>query len=145
MSGNGKYELPDHCIRWLGRLNCDGYGVLTMAGKVGAHRAIYEMFVGPIPDGLHVLHSCDNPACINPRHLRVGTHQENIGDKVARGRSRPGTLSPNSKLKAWMVERIRGGLECKPACQEFGITRSTYYRARARSTYANELVGSYRG
>jgi hypothetical protein len=54
--------------------------------RVAAHRLAYEDVIGPIPAGLHILHSCDHPPCCNPAHLRAGTHQENMDDREARGR-----------------------------------------------------------
>jgi len=64
-----------------------GYGAFGFDGKVQkAHRVAYMLTHGPIPDGGHILHSCDNPSCVNPDHLRVGTHTENMRDKLARGR-----------------------------------------------------------
>lgn len=81
---------PSGCWRFLGCCNEHGYGVVGADGKRGqkvlTHRAVFEFFVGPIPQGLHVLHSCDNPPCCNPSHLRAGTHADNMRDKAERGR-----------------------------------------------------------
>lgn len=77
---------PDDCWEWTAsRLN-RGYG--SFAPGMVAHRVAYEITYGPIPPGLYVMHTCDNPPCSNPRHLRVGTPQENVDDMVAKGRSR---------------------------------------------------------
>lgn len=81
------------CWVWQGANDRDGYGRIG-GSAYGvpwfkfAHRASYEEFVGPIPEGLHVLHHCDNPPCINPDLLYTGTPLDNGRDKAARGRSR---------------------------------------------------------
>lgn len=81
------------CWNWKGPVDSQGYGchgsVKTPNGKRTygkAHRISYESFVGEIPEGLHVLHACDNPSCVNPSHLRTGTNQDNIADVVKRKR-----------------------------------------------------------
>lgn len=75
------------CWIWVGYSKNGRYGTIYIAGKsVCAHRASYELFIGPIPDGLEVLHSCDNTKCVNPEHLKAGTHIENMRDCVNKGR-----------------------------------------------------------
>ncbi len=70
------------------------HGAIGYRNKtIGAHRLSYMLFVGPIDDGLHVLHSCDNPSCFNPYHLRLGTHKENMWDKIKDGVRVPSMLS----------------------------------------------------
>jgi hypothetical protein len=82
-------EPNSGCWLWLGALFNDGYGAMTANGKCRrAHRISYQEFVGPIPDGLHLLHSCDVPTCINPDHLRPGTPKDNKGDQISRNRHR---------------------------------------------------------
>lgn len=74
------------CHEWSGARHRDGYGLIKYQGKVQlVHRVTYEELTGPIGD-LHVLHSCDNPCCYNPDHLSLGTHLDNMRDRVAKGR-----------------------------------------------------------
>ncbi len=75
------------CWGWKGHSRWDGYGRFRHLRKaIFAHRYSYEMHYGPIPAGMSVMHSCDNPICTNPKHLRVGTHLENMKDMRAKGR-----------------------------------------------------------
>lgn len=88
------------CLEWQGYLDKKGYGRCgPVNGEVLTHRVSYQEFVGPIPDGLHVLHSCDNARCINPEHLRAGTNDDNVADRHERGRwaSMKGRRNPNWK------------------------------------------------
>ncbi len=86
-----RVNKTDTCWLWMGSAVEDGYGVLGYRGKqVRTHRLSWELANGPIPAGLSVLHRCDTPACVNPDHLFVGTTQDNITDKVAKGRQAKG-------------------------------------------------------
>lgn len=77
----------DRCWEFMGALTAAGYGLVGYQGRlVYAHRLAYELAVGPIPDGLRILHTCDNPPCCNPAHLRAGTAADNSRDMVAKGR-----------------------------------------------------------
>jgi hypothetical protein len=80
------------CVLWIGCTNDDGYGLIGSGTSKGhnslAHRLAYEIHIGPIPDGILVLHSCDNPPCINVAHLFLGTQGDNIADMLAKGRQR---------------------------------------------------------
>lgn len=75
------------CHWWVAALDTYGYGQI-LVDKVSqrAHRIAYEMYIGKIPDGLQVLHTCDNRSCVNPDHFFLGTNQDNVDDKVKKGR-----------------------------------------------------------
>ena len=82
-----KVDKAFGCWLWTGSVHKSGYGQFRYMGKTQpAHRVSYELFVGPIPEGLDVLHSCDERRCVNPAHLRPGTDLDNSRDKVERGR-----------------------------------------------------------
>jgi hypothetical protein len=104
------------CWNWCGSSNNKGYGMHYVRGRKPhrkwlAHRISYEAHKGTIPDGMLVLHSCDNPRCVNPEHLRVGTHKENVADMDERNRRVPprlsGELNHNTKLTGPQVIQMR--------------------------------------
>lgn len=96
------------CIRFTGHLDGEGYGRIMVARvKYMAHRLSYSLNNGPIPDGYVVRHKCDNPSCINPEHLEVGTQADNIADKVSRGRQARGSGAGRAILTEESVREIR--------------------------------------
>ena len=104
---------PDGCWEWIGAQTEDGYGRFRIGrGKYYAHRLAYLLWHGNLPEDLLVMHACDNPPCCNPRHLRLGTADENIQDRVSKGRSRGprGQRHGSVKLSENDVRGIRGFL-----------------------------------
>lgn len=99
------------CWDWTGaRFINGGYGAVNWGGKhIKTHRVSYEMFNGPIPDGLHVCHKCDRPVCVNPKHLFLGTPKDNMRDCIKKGRAKKekGVDRYNAKLDEDKVRRIR--------------------------------------
>lgn len=89
---------PDGCWLWTGTKVSIGYGWFWHPGGTYAHRWSYQHYVGLIPDGLVIRHKCDNPPCVNPDHLLVGTQRDNIADAISRGRHSP---PPILRGEAW--------------------------------------------
>jgi predicted XRE-type DNA-binding protein len=152
------------CWGWTARITSDGYGQFREGGKgsrnVRAHRFAYELTKGPIPEGLLVCHTCDNPLCCNPAHLFVGTVADNAADMVAKGRSCRGAAHRNygkawakatpeqrargerngtSKLTANMVREIRRfyqqGMRQVDLASRFGVEQSNISNIIRRKTW----------
>jgi hypothetical protein len=85
-----RQEWNGDCLEWTGSVSNTGYGVYRARG---AHVVAYELWFEPVPPGKVVMHSCDNPLCLAPRHLTVGTHAQNMADKCNKGRARGGVRS----------------------------------------------------
>lgn len=83
-----RHEVPGaHCWEWAGSLNNQGYGQISVGGRPRlAHRVAWEHMRGEVPAGLLVCHHCDNPQCVRPSHLFLGTHHDNTHDALAKGR-----------------------------------------------------------
>lgn len=127
---------PNECWPWQGTARDDGYGQLTVDGRIGktvrAHRFSWELHFGPIPQGMDVCHKCDNPPCCNPYHFFLGTDADNMADKVAKGRARggaPGETNPNHKLTRQDILKIRElgaqGVSPTEIGRQFDITDAT--------------------
>jgi hypothetical protein len=88
-----RLKADGDCPVWTGCRNWAGYGKMSVNGKLWAtHRFAYQLANGPIPEGVHICHHCDNPPCCNPRHLYAGSDQTNADDRKTRGRQRNGML-----------------------------------------------------
>ncbi len=125
----------DECWFWQGSVYSTGYGVLKHHGKrFGAHRLAYQIAFGEIPDGLLVCHHCDNPPCVNPKHLFLGTARDNAHDALSKGRYCNGERIVQSKLKTEDVLAIRKAYVANPRrksesggtalAKKFGISTS---------------------
>jgi hypothetical protein len=138
---------PDACWPWTGNVGNHGYGQVTppMAPQQSlAHREAWKRANGPIPAGLFVCHKCDNPPCVNPRHLFVGTPADNMDDKVrkgrARGLSRRGMAGPLAKLTNDQVRAIRAmrsTATLTQIAQRYGVAFSTISRICRRETWSH--------
>jgi hypothetical protein len=132
-------------MEYPGHRNSDGYGVIKIGGREGkyyrVHRLIYAAVIGPIPRGLQVLHTCDNPGCYLPKHLFLGTHKDNMADMVHKGRQYItwGTRNGNSKLTSNDVQNIRAdGATNKILTQKYGVSKSTISEIKNRKSRAYE-------
>ena len=110
-----KVKRGQGCWEWTGSKDPCGYGHIFIkwsSGKPvsdGAHRVSWIIHNGKLPRGKHVLHKCDNPGCVRPDHLWIGTHQDNMADRQKKGRSRgaPGETNSHAKLTQEQVDEIR--------------------------------------
>ncbi len=128
------------CWLWTGPRQRRGVGYGVVGGREVAHRVSYRLLVGEIPSGMHVLHRCDNTACVNPRHLFLGTHQDNMRDMVAKGRhllNRPmGATHGNAKLTEADVIAIRASTKTlKELAAEYGVSFGLIGHIRARRAW----------
>lgn len=113
---------PDECWLWQAGTDRDGYGRVAMNGGTGlAHRYALLAAHGRLDDERHVLHSCDNPPCCNPRHLRLGTNADNVRDKMERGQA------GGQKLDHQTVRDIRrllaGGVKQTEIAASYNVTQ----------------------
>lgn len=135
------YEPNSGCWLWTGAVDKNGYGKLTVKYRdARAHRESYELHNGPIPDGLVVCHKCDVPACINPDHLFLGTHAENIADRDAKGRHVPsyGVDNGMAKLDPEKVLAIRAssGSQRQIGVQ-FGVCQQNVSQIKRNTRWAH--------
>jgi hypothetical protein len=97
---------PDVCWPWGGGVSNAGYGRFQCErAHYAAHRVSYQLFHGHIPGGMVVRHKCDNKICVNPAHLEIGTPQDNVRDRVQRGRCCRGDRHPTRTGKAHWLPR----------------------------------------
>jgi hypothetical protein len=97
------------CWEWKGFRDNEGYGRFGVTSRkyCRAHQYQYEINNGPVPKGMVIMHTCDNPPCVNPHHLKIGTHQENMADKVSKNRQAKGHKNGAAKLDEFQVKEIR--------------------------------------
>jgi hypothetical protein len=131
-------EPNSGCWLWLRALTgTGGYGFLWYKGrKDRAHRVSWKEHFGEIPEGTHVLHRCDNPKCINPEHLFLGTPKDNSNDKVTKNRHAYGRRLPQTKLTEKEVIEIRADTRSyTQTCRDYGININTLWAIKHRKTW----------
>jgi hypothetical protein len=137
---NGSMPVPfSGCHIWLGHTNKKGYGRLSLNRRlVLTHRLAWETYRGPIPSGLMVLHECDIPCCINPNHLFLGTNDDNVADRVKKGRGQnlTGESNPNAKLSSADVAVIlASSLNGAQLAHQYGVSRTCINLMRQGKTW----------
>lgn len=120
-----KVDKTDNCWNWKANTGKFGYGRFHYNGRNGyAHIFSYELHNGPKPEGYFVLHNCDNPSCVNPSHLRLGTHADNMKDKSVRRRIH-GERNPRAKLTQAQANVIRMDTRSsRQIAKEYGVEKS---------------------
>lgn len=135
----------DSCWIWTGLKIRQGYGRFSLNGKNWlAHRLAFLFTYGEFPDDLCVLHNCDNPSCVRPDHLRLGSIRDNNADTMVRGRHRHGEAvdasgeNNNFHRFTWQqireIRALKGKLSAVEIAQRFGTKR----------TYVNQILSGYR-
>lgn len=138
----------DDCWPWLAGLAGSGSGhgqFWRPANKRSqpehAHRSSWRINVGPIPRGKCVLHRCDNPPCVNPKHLFLGTRADNMRDMKSKDRQARGCQKPNAKLSDRLVQEMRflvaSGLPQKDVAEAHGISRGLMSEIINRKKWAH--------
>jgi len=144
-----KVKKTDGCWEWQGARHQHGYGLYFMnreRGQQRAHRVSYEDALGPIPKGAYVCHRCDNPACVRPEHLWLGSQAENLADMRAKGRHfspfkgqlQVGSLNRYAKLTEDDVRAIRlmaPQYTRKDIAAKYGLTVSNVQYVLTRKTW----------
>lgn len=133
-------EPNSGCWLWLGAVDKYGYGIVKSRPNTYAHRASYAVHCGEIAPGGCILHSCDQPSCINPQHLRVGTQFDNSQDRVKRGRARgpKGVAHGSAKLTDDDVRAIRiDPRSSSKVGAEYGVHRAQIGRIRSRQLWSH--------
>lgn len=133
----------EKCWEWQGACDSSGYGTKNWHGRtISTHRLAWLLMRGEIPNGFYVCHSCDNPRCVNPKHLFIGTSQDNALDRSRKGRNRKqsGEQSTCCKLTSGQVHEIRrrystGGITIKQLATEYGISPSQTSRIVHNETW----------
>lgn len=127
-----KIGEPDECWEWQAGKTTRGYGNIGASRESGttiAHRIAWMLHHGQqVPAGAHVLHRCDNRGCVNPHHLFLGTHDDNMADKARKGRANrmPGERNPSAKLTEEAVREIRAAAGYHGEIgSRFGVSAST--------------------
>lgn len=138
------------CWLWTGALDHRGYGDYRKhTPERKAHRLAWHVVNGPIPAGLFVLHTCDNPPCVRPDHLFLGTHVDNMRDSAAKGRNasqrypglRAGARAGNAKLTQANVQEIRSSTSSHTdLAHQFGICAEHVRRIRRGQRWRAESV-----
>lgn len=138
-----KIDSMTGCWQWTGGKNEFGYGIFcTDKRRIRTHRYCWELFKEPIPKGMCICHHCDNPSCINPDHMFIGTQAENMADmrKKHRGstKPRPGTENPAAKLSEQQVRIIfsmNGTVRAEEVAQVFNVKKTSVYNIWSRITW----------
>lgn len=140
-------QKTESCWFWLGTKSRNAYGIIGLGGRdkkyITAHRLSYKMHHGDIPDKCVVMHSCDNPSCVNPDHLSIGTYKDNALDAIAKGRhariTPKGSKNGKSVLNEQKVLYIRSRPDVSHAklAAELGVSASCIRGVRSGRTWGH--------
>lgn len=128
----------DTCWEWQGGCSVSGYGVVDVNGvSKRAHRTVWELANGPIPDGMLICHSCDNPKCVRLEHLFLGTSKDNSIDMVRKGRGTPKRTFTDEQIRIIRSEYIPFKFGYGKLAKKYGVSRSTIIQIVNHTSYAD--------
>lgn len=139
-------DVTDSCWIWSGHVTQNGYGQIKYKSKgLGAHRVSYQIHKGPIPEGLYVCHSCDNPSCVNPDHLWLGTHTDNMRDMYAKGRQRSNPVrghdNRSSKLTeaqvVYIKQQLRLGVKQRTLAIQYNVSDAAIHYIKTGEVWSH--------
>lgn len=133
------------CWVWQRNVQQNGYGHMKYSGSAqGTHRISWDLHNGQIPQGLCVLHTCDNRACVNPDHLFLGTTKDNVADKIRKGRHARGERVNTAKLTEAhvmkMYKRFDEGAGCPTVGREFGVTTTMAWNIKTGKSWSHLYI-----
>lgn len=137
-----KVEITDGCWNWIGAKIPKGYGMLGVNNKmIYVHRWLYANYIKKIPVGLCVCHHCDNPSCVRPSHLFLGTQAENVADMIAKGRQRQvkgeehgGAVLTEANILE-IRKRYKSGCTQTALAKEFKVTQTNVQHITSRKSW----------
>lgn len=132
-----KYQEGGGCWGWTGIRSRKGYALIWCDGNTRrAHRVMWRLAVSEIPPGKQILHHCDNPSCVRPDHLFLGTNEINVSDKVSKGRQVRGERIHVAKLTEANVREIRGmSGTLSEIAEAFGVHLGTIHSVKAKRNW----------
>lgn len=141
------------CWFWTGTINsANGYGYISWNARnksrsqIRAHRVVYELLVGPIPEGLILMHSCDVRKCVNPAHLTPRSQEENDADRVEKGRQAKGTSltryphMTDDLVRALKVD-LRGGMKVRAAMEKYNVGKGFVKSIKYETSWKHITIG----
>lgn len=126
-------KLENGCWEWQAYKLPRGYGLFSFCGQDAlAHRVAYELFVGPLGENKDVMHSCDNPSCVNPDHLSLGSRKDNMQDAKKKGRMRQGETHGRSVLTDAQAKEIKeaSGFQ-REIAEKYGVSQTTVWEIKS--------------
>lgn len=139
-----KVEKTDYCWNWTGKIRKDGYGVICINYKEHrVHRIVFKILGKVIDKENIVLHKCDNPRCVNPKHLKIGTQAENLQDMRNKLRNKTclkGFMNPNARFNKHQIEDIllmsKNGIQQHKIASMFNVCQQTISKIVTKKRYA---------
>lgn len=134
-----RVDISGDCWAWQGAITNGGYGLCRDGDQKTqtAHRVSYEIFTGAVPEGMDVMHACDNRCCVNPAHLSVGTRAQNMQDAKRKGRTARGERHGRRKLTAEQAEQIKHAEGTQTViAKRFGISQTHVHQIKSGKNWA---------